>query len=93
MNFTCFESGPPQPIDVKTTNILATNSAEVHLISYLQTSVFKIHLVFIIYGCYWFSFNSPLLPTLTYVFLSVSPLLKLGLPEKVNKHKTLNRRA
>ena len=39
---------PPQPIDVKTTNILATNSAEVHHISYLQTSVFKIHLVFII---------------------------------------------
>ena len=53
MNFTCFESDPPpQPIDVKTTNILATNSAEVHHISYLQTSVFKIHLVFIIYCCY-----------------------------------------
>ena len=43
---------PPQPIDVKTTNILATNIAEVHHISYLQTSVFKIHLVFIIYCCY-----------------------------------------
>ena len=43
---------PPQPIDVKTTNIVATNSAEVHHISYLQTSVFKIHLVFIIYRCY-----------------------------------------
>ena len=52
MNFTCFESDPPQPIDVKTMNILATNSAEVHHISYLQNSVFKIHLVFIVYCCY-----------------------------------------
>jgi len=50
--FYMFWKRPPQPIDVKTTNILATNSAEVHHISYLQTSVFKIHLVFIIYCCY-----------------------------------------
>ena len=50
--FYLFWKRPPQPIDVKTTNIVATNSADVHHISYLQTSVFKIHLVFIIYCCY-----------------------------------------
>ena len=71
--FYMFCKRPPQPIDVKTTNILATNSAEVHHISYLQTSVFKIHLFIAI----TFSLNSPSLPALTYFHEVTHPFLKM----------------
>lgn len=40
---------PPLPIVVETTNILATNSAEVHHILYLKSCLGS---VFTIYGCY-----------------------------------------
>ena len=78
MNFTCFESDPPpQPIDVKTTNILATNSAEVHHISYLQL-VFLRFIWCLLFIAVTFSLNSPSLPALTYFQEVTHPFLKMS---------------
>ena len=75
--FYMFWKRPPQPIDVKTTNILATNSAEVHHINYLQTIVFLRFIWCLLFIAVTFSLNSPSLPALTYFHEVMHPFLKM----------------